>query len=828
MMNRAWSRCFERVAVSGLAVLAACWTAGPGAAAQAGPARRGAPVCISGIYPHLAVFNGRYNAADGTWTGTGKECGIGAVVPWAGKLWMITYPPHDTRGGRDKLWTVDADLVQEIRPESVGGTHAGRMIHRESNQLIIGPYFVDAGGKVRAANVRTRLIGRMTAVARHLTDPKNLVYFFDMEGAIYEVNVHTLAVKKLFAKPVPGDHGKGGYTGQGRLIIANNGERRPKAGGQNGVLAEWDGKEWRTIERKQFCDVTGPGGINGAPDRTSPVWATGWDRRSVILKLLDAGKWHTFRMPKASHTFDPVHGWYTEWPRIREVGAGKMLMVMHGMIYDFPRGFSAKATGPLAPLASHLRYIPDFCDWNGRLVLASDDASVMGNPMVTRAQSNLWFGKVGDLPSFGPRSGWGGVWMGDAVAAGEVSEPFLIKGFARRVLHLATVRGRGPAATGAPATTAPATFTLEIDRKGDGVWSEYKSVTVGASGYAFHIFRADFDAAWIRVRAHSACRATAYFHYASPRPPVAGEEALFAALPKAGDSSPWCGGLVRPAGHNTNLQFVPVTVDADGTAGRGGYLEVDKTMTFAAPQTSRADEVKKIAAVKQDFTVDGASVIMTAGSKRYRLPKGHAAYDRPFAPGRPRGIRECVSERYLANIHGTFYELPRSTGMPDVGLEFIKPVASHGRKVMDFCTWRGLMVISGTLRGARGDGNFFASADGKAGLWFGSIDDLWRLGKPVGVGGPWRDTPVKARAPSDPYLMTGYDRKRLELSHDADSEVAFTIEVNFDHNGFHVYKTIAVGPGKTVTHGFGDGFGAHWARVSADKPCKATAWFVYE
>ena len=66
--------------------------------------------------------------------------------------------------------------------------------------------------------------GRMTATARHLTDPANLVYFFDMEGMLYEANVHTLAVTKLFHKPVPGWHGKGGYTAQKQLIIANNGE----------------------------------------------------------------------------------------------------------------------------------------------------------------------------------------------------------------------------------------------------------------------------------------------------------------------------------------------------------------------------------------------------------------------------------------------------------------------------------------------------------------------------------------------------------------------------------------------------------------------------
>ena len=332
---------------------------------------KGAPEArlqISGIYPHLAVFSN-----DG-------EVGIGAVVPWAGKLWMITYPPHHRTGGPDKLYEINPDLNVTIRPESVGGTHACRMIHRESNQLIIGPYFIDARGGVRAADPHV-LVGRMTAVMRHLKDPANKVYFFDMEGPIYEVEIHTLAVERLFEKPVPGWHGKGGYTAQGRVVIANNGEWQALDGPFHflaepekttpedaGVLAEWDGERWRIIERKPFCEVTGPGGIEGAPDDQSPLWASGWDKRSVILKLLDGGRWSTFRLPKASHCYDPIHGWYTEWPRIREVGGGKWMMTMHGMLWDFPPGFRASATGGLAPIASHLRYIPDFCDWNGLLI----------------------------------------------------------------------------------------------------------------------------------------------------------------------------------------------------------------------------------------------------------------------------------------------------------------------------------------------------------------------------------------------------------------------------------------------------------------------------
>lgn len=808
-MNTVCRMSRRRAVFGALVLLSAC---------RAGRLDAAGPVCISGIYPHLAVFNGRYDARTETWTGSGGECGIGAVVPWAGKLWLVTYPPHDTRGGRDKLWTIDENLKQEIRPESVGGTHANRMVHRESNQLIIGPYFIDAKGTVRRPDVRKTLRGRMTATARHLADPANMVYMVDMEGALYEVNVHTLAVRKLFGKSIPGDHGKGGYTAQGRLVVSNNGERRPGKAGEYGALAEFDGRRWRVIERKQFCDVTGPGGIYGAPDDKAPLWATGWDRASVILKLLDGGKWYTFRMPKASHTFDAVHGWYTEWPRIREVGAGRMMMVMHGMMWDFAKGFTAKATGGISPIASHLRYVPDFCDWKGRLVLASDDASLLSNPMVKRAQSNLWFGKVADLPSFGPRSAWGGVWLGQRVRPGQLSDPFLIKGFARRVLHLAT----GAAAVGA-------TFALEIDRKGDGTWTEYATVTVGEGGYAYHVFPADFDAAWIRVRAGAACRATAYFHYASPRPAAANEDAIFASLPKAGDTSPWCAGLIKPSAHNTNLRFIPTTVDAAGNAAQAGHFEVDKTMAFTpSDDEAKLAAAKKLGAVKQDFTVDDASVIMEAEGRRFRLPRTHAAYDKPFAAGRPRGIRECVSERYLANIHGTFYELPRSSGQHHSGLEMIKPVASHGRKIMDFCTWRGLMVISGVRNGAKGDGHTFTSADGKALLWFGGIDDLWRLGKPVGTGGPWRDTAVTPGRPSDSYLMTGYDRKRVELSHNAGGEVRFSIEVNFDHNGFRAYKTITVPAGKTVTHEFPTGFSAHWVRVVADKACKATAWFVYE
>ena len=59
-------------------------------AESAEPPARGR-VCISGVYPHLATFNSVVKN-DGETYGSGGECGIGAIVPWACKL-----PPAQRR-----------------------------------------------------------------------------------------------------------------------------------------------------------------------------------------------------------------------------------------------------------------------------------------------------------------------------------------------------------------------------------------------------------------------------------------------------------------------------------------------------------------------------------------------------------------------------------------------------------------------------------------------------------------------------------------------------------------------------------------------------------
>jgi hypothetical protein len=487
------------------------------------------------------------------------------------------------------------------------------------------------------------------------------------------------------------------------------------------------------------------------------------------------------------------------------------MMTMHGMFYDFPLGFRTGRTGGLAPIASYLRNVPDFCHWNGRLVLASDDASLMQNPMVGQSQSNLWFGSLDALGTFGPRAGWGGPWRRDRVKAGQPSDPMLAGGFDRIVVHLAHD------------ADAPVTFSLEVDSAGDGLWKGYRRIAVPRRGYRPFIFPESFKAQWIRLKSDRDCSATAYFHYVSSRDSSRDDPAMFASLARVTDKAPLTAGLIRPAKHHRNLQFVARPIDARGIALPSAYYEVDERLNVSKAESDRTEEVERIAAIAHDFEVDRASVIMVQDGKRYRLPKGDGRYDRPFAAGWPRGIRECESERFLMNIHGTFYEMPRDHGLP-----LVKPVCSHGRQIMDYCTWRGLLAICGNLAAAKPDGHYFASADGKVGIWFGAIDDLWRLGKPAGVGGPWADTPVRPGVASDPYLMTGFDRKRMTLRHDAKEAVQFAIEVDIDHGQWVVYETIVVPPGKCVEHAFSPGFNAHWLRVKVGKPCAATVRLIYE
>jgi hypothetical protein len=784
----------------------------------------------SGIYPHLAFFNNE------------GECGTGAVVPWAGKLWALTYAPHMPKGSSDKLYEISPDLVLTVRPESIGGTPANRMIHRESGQLFMGPYAIDESGKVRVIPY-TAMFGRPTANARHLTDPAGKIYCASMEEALYEIDVKTLVVTTLYRDEqdqspgpkadLPGYHGKGMYSGQGVLVYANNGEHSPEARRDpfvpSGVLAEWNGNDWQVVRRTQFTEVTGPGGIHGNEHpATDPLWSMGWDAKSLLLMLRDGGGWHAYRLPKASHSYDGAHGWNTEWPRIREIGGGDdLLMTMHGMFWRFPKSFSLADTSGIAPRSTYLKVIGDFCQWQDRVVFGCDDTAkseflnkrkAKGEIAAPQSQSNLWFVDPAKLDQFGPVIGRGSVWLKEDVAAGTKSDPYLFGGLKYRALHLAH-GGAGELSV-----------ALEIDREGKGGWEPLKTIVVPPKGSVWTAFDEKESGVWIRlVPANDATSLTAAFTNADEdeRPAAATAPAKFAGIATSGSQAA-SGGVIRARGENKrNLHFAART--GEGSLGLYTLSGAEGTLTLT-PENN-ADELawlEKHAAIPSREGVvatDAASVIyIDDAGKRFRLPRGNTAFDQPNPLGGERLCREVATERDLFNCHGTFFELPAENA---AGFSRVRPVATHGLRVVDYCSYRGLLVISGVDLAAAGENRHVVrSSDGKTGLWVGAIDDLWDLGKPVGSGGPWKDTAVKAGEVSDAYLMTGYDEKELTLSSDQDTKV--TVEVDLTGMGDWVtYREFAIEAGKDEKHRFPDGYQAYWLRCRSAVDATATAWLEY-
>ncbi|AQT69035.1 hypothetical protein STSP2_02216 [Anaerohalosphaera lusitana] len=445
---------------------------------------------MNGVFPHITVM------APGA--GSDSEAGVGAMIPWADRLWVIGYVAH-IRGENLGLFELKEDMSWRRHPASVTGTFANRFIHWESKQAIIGPHLIDEKGKVRTIEQLSK--HRLTATCYHLEKPQAMVYFLTMEGLLFEVNVNTLEVKqlgdltkKLYVEGI-WPHWKGMWSAQGKLVVANNsyGEGEHMGKRHAGRLAEWDGEgEWKILEKNPFVEVSGQtrrGKYGGA------LFATGWDERSVIMRVLSNGKWKRYRLPKGNHTYD--HGWNTEWMRIREAQTERYLMDVFGIFYEMPAIVYDNSVWGVKPICSHLRLIPDFCSWRGFFVMGSDQTEHnVGQP-----QSGLYFGNIDDLWQMGKPTGWGAVWRKTEIEAGETSDPFLMTGFDKKVLHLAVE------------SEDPMTITVEVDFLGDGMWKEYETFNLEPGGYVHHEFPDAFSAHWVRLKTDGDCKATAQFMY---------------------------------------------------------------------------------------------------------------------------------------------------------------------------------------------------------------------------------------------------------------------------------------------------------------------------
>lgn len=791
------------------------------------------PLQISGVYPHLAYYNDE------------GECGTGAVVPWAGSLWVVTYAPHFPEGSSDKLYEITPELAQNIFEQSVGGTPANRMIHQESQQLFIGPHAINKNGEVRTIPY-TKMPGRHTGNARHLTDPDKKIYYGTMEEGFYEVDVNSLEPTTLYkdghenGKKVdadsshpnpayaglPGAHGKGLYSGQGVMVYSNNGEANQLALRQfdieSGALAEWDGKDWKVVRRNQFVEVTGPGGIYGNENPESdPIWATGWDHKSVLVGVREPETgWAFFRLPKASHSYDGAHGWNTEWPRIRDIGTPQepdYLMTMHGMFWKFPGAFTKKNTAGIRPRSSYLKVIGDFTRWNGQLVFGCDDSAQKeflnkrkakgGIEGPGQSNSNLWFTSLEQPDQLGPSTAAGAVWLNETIEAGMASEPFLFDGWESRTAWL---HNSGNNAT---------ELTFQIDKLGNGNWETFKTAALNAGATKRIVFTEEEKGEWVRVQTNSTTKLTVQFTYTQLDTRNTPADNIFKGLATIEASEPKTG-LLYGLGNNRR---------ALGISTGESYFELNDKMELVAKEDDETREFinSKFAIPEQVVRVEEASIlIVDDNDRRWRLPLGDKKYDQLTNAAKTRICREVATERDLFNCHGTFYELPAENAD---GYAKIRPIASHNYWIHDYASYRGLLIMTGIdPKNAVDNPHIITSKDGNATVWAGVIDDLWKLGKPTGRGGPWKNTEVQANVPSDPYLIGFYDKRKMSLSHNSEAEIRFTVEVEpVGHGPWMEYATFTVAPGETFTHDFPKDFQARWIRFKTNGDCEATTWLEY-
>ncbi|CAL1548764.1 unnamed protein product [Lymnaea stagnalis] len=476
----------------------------------------GIPLQVNGIFPSLAAVAS---------SGPGRsESGTGALMPWADRLYMVSYLSVPDAGSGTGLYAI-YDNFEMYKLVDHNSTFANRILHRQTNQIVIGAWVIDLDGEIRTFQDLLKV--RIAATAEHLTKPETMVYMLGMDGPLWECDVVALTCTQLFdlveTLNIPASQGeqphfKAAHTMNGRLVVASNTFELNdfKNLQHGGRLAEWKGPgtSWTIISDTAFVEVTGRRNFGQV------IYALGWDFRSVILKVYDGEEseynyWQTYRLPKASHAFD--HLWQTEWPRIREVETERYLMDMHGMFYELsPLGWAGSTWG-IRPISQHLRVVPDFTSFRGFLVLGGNQvSSIMDNNVVTgQAQSGLWFGKTDDLWSFGKPQGWGAVWREDIVQQGNVSDPYLMTGFDKKILHVVLNDN----------ITDTITLTVQVDITGaaghrlNENWMRLPYVFLSLSSnepYQYFVFPDGFSAHWVRLKVKYALvprTVTAYFYY---------------------------------------------------------------------------------------------------------------------------------------------------------------------------------------------------------------------------------------------------------------------------------------------------------------------------
>ena len=367
----------------------------------------------------------------------------------------------------------------------------------------------------------------------------------------------------------------------------------------------------------------------------------------------------------------------------------------------------------------------------------------------------------------------------------------------------------------------PVVFRLQTAGN-DGAWSDLADLRVMPDKLGRLTVDSSTPGEWVRVATDRPTIGTVQFEFTSQPPARDGSRIrALASRRELATGRGILGGLLRAGSRHVGLQVLATRI-AGGESRATGYYELTPALELVRRDGTRGERsadwiAEKMAIPTGQIIIDELSVLVVdEDGHRWRLPAGDPRYLRhPEWQTLQRAAREVVTERDLVHLAGTFYELPaRNAG----GIARIRPIASHDRFVQDFCSWRGMLALTGIDPGAD-DPRVVRSSDGEAAVWLGAVDDLWHLGPPRAFGAVWRQSEVSASAVSDPFLVAGYAPANLMLT--ADRAVTFTLEVDLSGSGtWQRCRTVDVDGTRSA------GFTlppAYWIRLRVDRAAKVSA-----
>jgi hypothetical protein len=394
-----------------------------------------------------------------------SEMGIGAMMPWADRLYFTTYLADYNVGSGGVLAYLDKNGGETV-VDTHNSCHVGRLVHKETNQLCIGEYVIGMDGTV---NKVALLAGkRVSAWARHMTSPATKAYACSMGASgvsalLWEVDLTTYIATQLAdmssGLSLTTAHFKAMWTtyssvdltgspyANTRLLVASNVQAKPGDNANSGVLATWDGTTFTARDRSSFIEVAG----NYDPGSGAMTFAFGMDHKSPFMMLPSTslgGTYRKFRFPAGTNTQD----YYItqEWMRLRPVQTERFMLNAYGTWFQVsPWLRSSSAAGVQVYGSPDLQYplmeavgryidtITDYCVFNGKLAIGTNNQSEQRGywPTAGQAQSCIKFVDMDDIPKRKP-VGKGYIWYKESVTSGTASDPMLMRGYDKKALHV--------------------------------------------------------------------------------------------------------------------------------------------------------------------------------------------------------------------------------------------------------------------------------------------------------------------------------------------------------------------------------------------------------